>query len=163
MNIKLKVSLKPFQRLAGSRDRVPCGRFGGWNPPTFHCFYHDFVRNHDKNTNLLTVYLLVQKPWQIEHFLNEIFWSLIQFFRKNSRIEFTEKSLTTPQLYDIILYVAWLTKYRGIAQLVEQRSPKPRAEGSSPSAPAKWKRWGKEFYLLTLLLYNPYDYPPIRE
>ena len=26
---------------------------------------------------------------------------------------------------------------RGIAQLVEQRSPKPRAEGSSPSAPAK--------------------------
>ena len=34
---------------------------------------------------------------------------------------------------------------RGIAQLVEQRSPKPRAEGSSPSAPAKSKtvteRW----------------------
>ena len=28
------------------------------------------------------------------------------------------------------------SKYRGIAQLVEQRSPKPRAEGSSPSAPA---------------------------
>ena len=27
--------------------------------------------------------------------------------------------------------------YRGIAQLVEQRSPKPRAEGSNPSAPAK--------------------------
>ena len=27
--------------------------------------------------------------------------------------------------------------HRGIAQLVEQRSPKPRAEGSSPSAPAK--------------------------
>ena len=27
--------------------------------------------------------------------------------------------------------------FRGIAQLVEQRSPKPRAEGSSPSAPAK--------------------------
>ena len=26
--------------------------------------------------------------------------------------------------------------YRGIAQLVEQWSPKPRAEGSSPSAPA---------------------------
>ena len=26
--------------------------------------------------------------------------------------------------------------YRGIAQLVEQRSPKPRAEGSRPSAPA---------------------------
>lgn len=30
--------------------------------------------------------------------------------------------------------------YRGIAQLVEQRSPKPRAEGSNPSAPAKKKR-----------------------
>ena len=30
--------------------------------------------------------------------------------------------------------------FRGIAQLVEQRSPKPRAEGSSPSAPAKTKR-----------------------
>ena len=29
--------------------------------------------------------------------------------------------------------------FRGIAQLVEQRSPKPRAEGSSPSAPAKLK------------------------
>ena len=29
-------------------------------------------------------------------------------------------------------------KYRGIAQLVEQWSPKPRAEGSSPSAPAIW-------------------------
>ena len=27
---------------------------------------------------------------------------------------------------------------RGIAQLVEQRSPKPRAEGSNPSAPAKY-------------------------
>ena len=25
---------------------------------------------------------------------------------------------------------------RGIAQLVEQRSPKPRAEGSNPSTPA---------------------------
>ena len=30
-------------------------------------------------------------------------------------------------------------EYRGIAQFVEQRSPKPRAEGSSPSAPAKQK------------------------
>lgn len=31
-------------------------------------------------------------------------------------------------------------RYRGIAQLVEQWSPKPRAEGSSPSAPAKGMR-----------------------
>ena len=29
--------------------------------------------------------------------------------------------------------------FRGIAQVVEQRSPKPRAEGSNPSAPAKQK------------------------
>ena len=31
---------------------------------------------------------------------------------------------------------SFIFSYRGIAQLVEQRSPKPRAEGSSPSAPA---------------------------
>ena len=31
-------------------------------------------------------------------------------------------------------------KTRGIAQLVEQRSPKPRAEGSSPSAPATFQK-----------------------
>src|SRR5699024_506593 len=30
--------------------------------------------------------------------------------------------------------------YRGIAQLVEQRSPKPRAEGSNPSTPATFTR-----------------------
>ena len=29
-------------------------------------------------------------------------------------------------------------QYRGIAQLVEQWSPKPRAEGSNPSAPANF-------------------------
>ena len=34
------------------------------------------------------------------------------------------------------LSVLQLKLYRGIAQLVEQRSPKPRAEGSSPSTPA---------------------------
>ena len=28
--------------------------------------------------------------------------------------------------------------FRGIAQLVEQRSPKPRAEGSNPSTPASF-------------------------
>ena len=33
-----------------------------------------------------------------------------------------------------------LIGYGPLAQLVEQRSPKPRAEGSSPSAPAKIKR-----------------------
>ena len=29
-------------------------------------------------------------------------------------------------------------QHRGIAQLVEQRSPKPRAEGSNPSSPASF-------------------------
>ena len=38
-----------------------------------------------------------------------------------------------------ILYSNKALKYRGIAQLVEQRSPKPRAEGSNPSAPANQK------------------------
>ena len=33
-------------------------------------------------------------------------------------------------------YALWVSLYRGIAQLVEQRSPKPRAEGSNPSTPA---------------------------
>ena len=37
---------------------------------------------------------------------------------------------------DIIIMLLNTTFHRGIAQLVEQRSPKPRAEGSSPSAPA---------------------------
>ena len=38
---------------------------------------------------------------------------------------------------EIIRYNRGAFSHRGIAQLVEQRSPKPRAEGSSPSAPAK--------------------------
>ena len=33
--------------------------------------------------------------------------------------------------------VVKFNKYRGIAQLVERRSPKPCVEGSSPSAPAR--------------------------
>ena len=41
--------------------------------------------------------------------------------------------MTKAKVYVII---ATADKQRGIAQLVEQRSPKPRAEGSSPSAPA---------------------------
>ena len=36
---------------------------------------------------------------------------------------------------------------RGIAQLVEQRSPKPRAEGSNPSAPAKALTERSELFL----------------
>ena len=42
------------------------------------------------------------------------------------------KILYTQNFYDILLHVNGL-----IAQLVEQRSPKPRAEGSIPSAPAR--------------------------
>ena len=40
-------------------------------------------------------------------------------------------------------------RFRGIAQLVEQRSPKPRAEGSSPSAPAtsEWTSLHSDFSL----------------
>ena len=40
------------------------------------------------------------------------------------------------KFYDIIVREI---SQRGVAQLVEQRSPKPRAEGSSPSAPATEK------------------------
>ena len=39
--------------------------------------------------------------------------------------------------YYIICAAAGADRYRGIAQLVEQRSPKPRAEGSNPSTPAR--------------------------
>ena len=34
-------------------------------------------------------------------------------------------------------------QHRGIAQLVEQWSPKPRAEGSNPSAPATFPQAGQ--------------------
>ena len=40
-------------------------------------------------------------------------------------------------IFSAILRINRSLQCRGIAQLVEQRSPKPRAEGSSPSAPAK--------------------------
>ena len=36
----------------------------------------------------------------------------------------------------VVRHGEFLKQDRGIAQLVEQRSPKPRAEGSNPSAPA---------------------------
>ena len=53
-----------------------------------------------------------------------------------------EKLLTKSRVCGIIFLASERDSYRsnkihrGIAQLVEQRSPKPRAEGSSPSAPA---------------------------
>ena len=39
-------------------------------------------------------------------------------------------------------------QYRGIAQLVEQWSPKPRAEGSNPSAPATFPQAGSLYMLI---------------
>ena len=54
-----------------------------------------------------------------------------------------EKRLTKPRVCGIIVPASEQGSpssnrtLRGIAQLVEQRSPKPRAEGSNPSAPAK--------------------------
>ena len=55
--------------------------------------------------------------------------------------DFAEKAKRAPTLPGGFAGVAMipilaLIVYRGIAQLVEQRSPKPRAEGSSPSTPA---------------------------
>ena len=47
-------------------------------------------------------------------------------------------------------------RYRGIAQQVEQRSPKPRAEGSIPSTPAKacgLKRSAREKQRFSLLFF----------
>ena len=46
-------------------------------------------------------------------------------------------------------------RFRGIAQLVEQRSPKPRAEGSSPSAPAKGNGLSKDRFLFKRIFKNP--------
>ena len=50
-----------------------------------------------------------------------------------------EFSLPNPYIFRTLMSLkhAETVIFRGIAQLVEQRSPKPRAEGSSPSAPAK--------------------------
>ena len=48
--------------------------------------------------------------------------------------------MTIPRKCFIIKRVGRIpAQYRGIAQLVEQRSPKPRAEGSNPSTPANRK------------------------
>ena len=58
------------------------------------------------------------------------------------RVFLAKNRLTKPRVCGIILSASERVSprsnqiFRGIAQLVEQRSPKPRAEGSSPSAPA---------------------------
>ena len=69
-------------------------------------------------------------------------WKILGVWHKYSS---TLKWLKNKYLYflltftlpcDIIIMLLNTTLHRGIAQLVEQRSPKPRAEGSNPSAPA---------------------------
>ena len=60
-------------------------------------------------------------------------YNLILKWLKNKFLYFL---LTFTLPCDIIIMLSNTTLHRGIAQLVEQRSPKPRAEGSSPSAPA---------------------------
>ena len=69
---------------------------------------------------------------------------------------------TEVRFYRITLCAA--TEYRGIAQLVEQRSPKPRVQSSSLCAPAKYKRDIRRMSLLyfvderdtrTLIKYSP--------
>ena len=58
------------------------------------------------------------------------------FFLKDFS-QFFEKPLKKPTVYGIITPL-----HRGIAQLVEYWSPKPRVVGSNPSAPAKKERSG---------------------
>ena len=71
----------------------------------------------------------------------DIFSHAIAF---SSRVS-CQKLLTKARVYAMIFTASERVSlrsnqiFRGIAQLVEQRSPKPRAEGSSPSAPAKLK------------------------
>ena len=70
--------------------------------------------------------------------------AILLFLTRDSRF-LGQKPLTKPRVCVIIFPASErvLSRsnqiFRGIAQLVEQRSPKPRAEGSSPSAPAKLK------------------------
>ena len=49
---------------------------------------------------------------------------------------FDKNLLTSRSAYCILYERQEKMLYRGIAQLVEHRSPKPSAEGSIPSAPA---------------------------
>src|SRR5699024_5519138 len=51
--------------------------------------------------------------------------------------------------YSNIAFSARKQTDRSIAQLVEQRSPKPRAEGSNPSSPAKPDGFCRPVFLLS--------------
>lgn len=63
---------------------------------------------------------------------------LKNFHKKHFEIIIVDKMMQ--YMYNIkVISVRKNFNYRGIAQLVEQMVPKPRAEGSSPSAPAKSK------------------------
>ena len=89
--------------------------------------------------------------------------AICAFFALFSRVS-CQKLLTKPRVCVIIFSASERGSYRsnkilrGIAQLVEQRSPKPRAEGSSPSAPAKLKSpkngFNKPFFGLFSLLFS---------
>ena len=65
-----------------------------------------------------------------------------------------KKDLQLEKECDIISNVTEKTVHRGIAQLVEYRSPKPWVAGSNPPAPAK-KRTKRRF---VLFLSNPKDW-----
>ena len=54
--------------------------------------------------------------------------------------DFFKKVLQFEKRCDIILVVVRKITHRGIAQLVEYRSPKPWVAGSNPPAPAKQKK-----------------------
>ena len=66
------------------------------------------------------------------------FWKTL-FYEKETRN--WKKLLISAPHYDIIHFSAGnaTAAYRGIAQLVESRSPKPLVVGSSPTAPARRK------------------------
>ena len=85
-----------------------------------HSLSQQLYRSHANHTSFRTKY--VKKNWD-SMFLSR---------------KYLDKSVCI--CYDIPCKWARLACsnkiFRGIAQLVEQRSPKPRAEGSSPSAPA---------------------------
>ena len=63
---------------------------------------------------------------------------------------FFKKVLQFGEECDIIMDVAEKTAHRGIAQLVEYRSPKPWVAGSNPPAPAKKKAIRKSEWLFSV-------------
>ena len=59
--------------------------------------------------------------------------------------------IPTPELHTFIItpiVLKCIQAPRGVAQLVEQRSPKPRVVGSSPATPAKIMTFTKLFEII---------------